>query len=1101
MIQLHELALAIKSQIQGEDGRMEPSDFIYSFLLGNSEVRERLGNDVLDDYLAVFAKFWCHHKRSTQIVCNVYLSFDYMYKRYRPGQSYSGRENEYQGFVQNANSFLKSIILDQSEDLSQAQMVDAMPVTLVAALVSAFTLLNEIKDLSLSSSSGCGTIQEGFREIVSSKYERTFFKIRKVFEMFISLDMVNGYLMMLYLDVLGSYYLRVLESKRALGFKEFIIFVKEALELEKSLLATPNNRDVLLIPEGGPESIQRTSLLSFIQHGHKLQIEESRDGSSLDDSSLLQSEEEETGWDTFALNVEHKVLDILLSDDILPHYSKINNGQSSLTALVDNEEFEMLMFLFKSFGKRGREHIFRKEFERCIVELGLQLVEQLTKYRCLDVSEMRDHERTSSVLESYLGSLRGLLELYLKIERIWKTSFMEDDKIRSLCMNDAWIQIMNSNDNLSKEIMRGLSVLTHHMLVKSYYFNQTESLSVPRSGGTQHFISRANLDIINWSIKHASSGDAVQGLAADSKPSTREYFESIIHLFRASNSKEHFQTFYHQLLSQRLIYHFTNNKLGFGGNQEEICRYYRGWASPPASESNLEMLTNKIDTFDIYLMKLLYNECGYTFINKSNFVIKDWFISQSIFKFYLMESIGFNLGPFMESLDVSSSEPLDSEEESGVLAFGDFSQRKRRITKSLNSSLCENIHSWLKSEDIKANFGASCWDGARFAENIQDGDLLISTGVPADIQKRLNMEEMKKEEVLRRIQYAAPFSIAVISSTSWPVRNLDACDGANNTGTSKKDKDALNFLECGLFVNSKGNSAVRGIQNELRLYEQFYTKIYSRTLTWSYFLGSCVLDYCMHAERRQRLQMILTLQQGVLLLCFNTADRVVLDRTQYSLLRDNLGRLFVSNVVLVDRSEVGERKEVELPPVLRLHEDEEQVQIEYNVDFDVAVGDFMGSSGSGEYMLDYVSNLPTVDFSSDFSLDYIYKERDYLDENRGVIERREGEGGEQLERGAHYGSQYDNLKSKNYISLFKSNKYRVEAIIMRFLKQKQESPLLNIIKVVMEELSLDDDENNDESIQDNKIINGEILKILSSLIRRDLIEVDSENEHIYHYIP
>ncbi|OII73323.1 cullin domain-containing protein [Cryptosporidium ubiquitum] len=1098
IIQQHELLSTIQSKVQKISGSLELTEFIYNALFDQVDTRELAKNGILNDYLSMFTRFWCHHKRSTQIICNVYLTFDCMYKRYRAALSDLNKENEYLGFVQNANSFLKSIILCPHPTTRQPQITEYLPISLVGTLLSLFVFLNEIRDFSHTCSI---SISEGLKKAVRGKYEKTFFMLRKTFEMFIGLEIINEDLKNLYLEILRRYYLKILEVKKSLGFKDFVNFVRESLEFEKSLLVTPNNKNLIFSNIESSESKLGTSLLSFINQDQKIPLNVFGDSSSSDISSFLQHREYDTSWDLFVFKVELNILEVLVSDEIIQYYSKINQGRSCFTMLVANEEFEILTFLFNVFKRKNKEQLFRKELERCIVEQGFDLVRQLTKYRFLDPSEMKDCRRTSFIFKTYLENLKGLLELYLKVERIWRKSFIEDEKIRNLCINEAWVQILNYNDTLAKEIMRGFSLLIHHILVKSYYFHEGDNADL-RSGGTQKKLSRVNLDIINWTL-NPSSGNSLEEASTGYDIKTREYFESIIYLFKCSNFKEYFQKYYHQLLSQRIVYYFTNNRIGFGGDQREIFKYYYGWSKSPALDNNIEMLMNKVDIYEIYLMKLLYNECGYTFINKSNFVIKDWFACQSIFKFYLLESIGHKMVPSINNARNCHSEPLSLKENINTrVNFGGFSQRKKKIMKSLNSPLCEEIHSWLKSEDLKIRFEASSLDCVGLTEN-DEGDFVISSGIPLEIQKSQENEELGKEIVLRNIQYDVPFSLIVLSSTNWPLRNFNnVTDGAKNSNILKEQNYLLNFLECELFSEQKENLDIQCISNEMQLYQQFYTKIYSRTLTWSYFLGTCILDYCMHANWRQRLKMILTLQQGVLLLCFNEKNSVGLSGDQYLVLKDNIDVLFnASKLLIVQIGLEGEviEGEIDLPPLLKLHEEyrgQDNVRIEYNVDFDIAIRTQIESGKfdqSSEYLLNYASGLNTMDFSSDFNLDYIYKEKDYLDEN--MIKNQKG--GTEEEQ---YSFEYDNLNSNNYTCLFKNNKYRIEAIIMKFLKHKQKSPLLNIIQVVMKELSLNKDDSGD-SIQDNKIISGEILKILNSLIQRDLIEIDSENEQFYNYIP
>lgn len=1204
MILHHELASDLEHLVQKAGGVLDISEFLHTFLFGRRcEVAEEwVRRGTLGDYLAVFTRFWCHHKRSTQIVCNVYLNFDYMYKHHRAALDSSCKEDKYLGFVQNANSFLRSIILAShpSSDCSDATG-RSLSIPLVGVLVSLFAFLNEVRDVSYSSYTGNITVCDGFKEAVDGgRYERTFFMLRRVFEMFVGLEVMNGDLVKLYLETLRSYYLKVFEAKKSLGFKEFVVFVREALEFEKSLLVTCNNRSLLFPEDEDCSSFLRTSLLSCIQYGQKVPSESWYGGNDTNFGSefspewlrLVQTNEGKVSWDLFVFSVELSMLEVLVSDDMLLHYSKNSQGRSSLAMLVINEEFEILEFLFKVFKRKSKEQVFRKELERCIVEQGLQLVGQLTQYRCLDLAEMRDHGRTSSVFGSYLRSLEGLLELYLKVERIWKRSFIEDDRIRNMCINEAWVQILNCSDFLSREVMRGFSLLIHHVLVGSYFFHEGEGVRL-RSGGVQKRLSRVNLDVMNWSAALLDSGEesaekwcSAAGPGLDTR--TREYFGSIIHLFKCSNSKEYFQRCYHELLSQRIVYYYTSNRIGFGGNLTEISRYYADWSSSPTLESNVEMLTTKIDTFEVYLMKLLYHECGYSFINKSNFVIKDWFTSHSIFKSYLMASIGYRMSGRWKSVEEGGFEKADGGGFGGDLPveFGSISERRKRVADFLDSSsFYEEIHSWLKSEDIKAKYeaftsslgasasksGASPTDGTttetaapssdtvgitteaeavalsgeappkmtKMASLIidgQGGDFVACTNVPIEIQKDEDADEFDKERVLARVRYDVPFSLAVLSSTSWPLSNCSV-----DTGNGAKDADStrggggsnlglLNFLESELFSDRDCNADIDRVYSEIHLYQQFYTKIYSRSLVWSYFLGTCIMDYCMHTFWRQNIRMILTLQQGILLLSFNNKNSLVLSRGQYLVLRDNICRLFETSKLLVvnavasfgtnvSRSSIGAGnvssgsssengglmgtetgpaaiKELELPPILRLYEGEETVCIEYNADFEAAVGSRLEEEERREpgrpskYILDYASSLATMDFSSDFSLDYVYKEKDYVEENASM-------GGSEQQQ---YGSLYDSLKSNNYVSLFKSNKYRVEAIIMKFLKQKQRSPLLNIIRAVMEELSLGGD-CGVENVQDNKIISGEVLKILGSLIRRDLLELDSENEQFYNYVP
>ncbi|KAH8582868.1 cullin domain containing [Cryptosporidium sp. chipmunk genotype I] len=1110
-IQQHELVSIIQKMVQ-KDGTVGPElfEFIYNTLFYQTDSREWIQSGILDEYLNIFTKFWCHHKRSTQIICNVYLSFDYMYKHYRATMSVSNKENEYLGFVQNANSFLKSIILCVHPTTYHSFLIGSIPISLVGLLLSVFLSLNEVRDF--SHSSGTSFI-EGLKEAIEGKYEKTFFMLKKIFEMFIELQIINQDLKQLYLEVLRRYYLKVFEDKKSLGFKDFVNFVREALELEKGLLVTYNNRDLLYNNSIGSSSSKlNTSLLSLVHQDQKILLNVYGDNFSTDISSFGRNGEEDViNWDLFVFNVELNILDVLVSDDIIHHYSKSNQGQSCLTKLVADEEFEILTFLFNVFKRKSKDQLFRKELERCIVEQGLNLVRQLPKYRFLDSAEMKDHRRTNSIFETYLGNLRGLLELYLKIERVWKRSFMEDEKIRNLCINEAWVQILNCEDTLAKEIMRGFSLLIHHILVRSYYFHQGENVD-SRSGGAQKRLSRVNLDIISWNVSASSNDNSPEGASDGSDIKTREYFDSIIYLFKCSNYKDYFQKYYHQLLSQRMVYYFTNNRVGFGGNQREILKYYLDWSATSALGSNIEMLMNKVDIYEIYLMKLLYIECGYTFINKSNFVIKDWFACQSIFKFYLLESIGHGMAPNVDILENSNSKSaLLREDKKLIVEFGNFSQRKKRITETLTTSICEEIHSWLKSEDLKIGYEASSLDGVGLAEGDEVGDFVISSGVPSEIQKSQENEELEKEKVLKNIQYDVPFSLIVLSSSNWPLRNyIGGTDGAKSNNITKDQSClSLNFLECELFSKHIGNADIQRIRNEIQLYQHFYTKIYSRTLTWSYSLGTCIMDYCMHELGRQRLKMILTLQQGILLLCFNEKNNFVsLRRDQYLAFKDNISRLFdpirlfVSRMGLDGRwEEVVEDKELELPPLLKLFEcnrDEDNVKIEYNLDFDTAIRTHVRSGEldqSKRCVLNYASGLNTMDFSSDFCLDYIYKEKDYLDEN---MSRKEKAGNE---REGKYSFECDSLKSNNYISLFKNNKYRIEAIIMKLLKHKQKSSLLNIIQVVMKEFSLISDCNVDNIHQDNKIINGEILKILNSLIQRDLIEIDSENEQFYNYVP
>ncbi|POM84026.1 hypothetical protein CmeUKMEL1_10335 [Cryptosporidium meleagridis] len=1104
-IQQHELVTTIQNRIQRDNTGLELSEFIYNTLFSLEDFRMSIQDGIISDYLNLFTRFWCHHKRSTQIICNVYLSFDCMYRRYRATISASNKENEYLGFIQNANSFLKSIILSTHPATNHSYMIGSVPISLVGLLISVFISLNEIRDFSYS---GQICVTERLKEAVGGKYEKPFFMLKKIFEMFIELQIINQDLNKLYLEILRRYYLKVFEEKKSLGFKDFVNFVREALELEKSLLVTYNNRDLLYTSNVGDSSSKLiTSLLSLIHQDRKIPLNVFRDTSPTDISSIDQyNDYYETNWDSFVFKVELNILDVLISDDIIQHYSKNNQGQSCLTLLVSNEEFEILTFLFNVFKRKNKEQLFRKELEKCIIEQGLDLVKQLPKYRFLDPNEMKDHRKTNSVFETYLQNVKGLLEFYLKIERIWKKSF-EDEKIRNLCINEAWVQILNCDDTLAKEIMRGFSILIHHILVGSYNFHKGENVDL-RSGGTQKRLSRVNLDIICWNI-NTCSGNSLEGASNSSEIKTREYFESIIYLFKCSNYKDYFQKYYHQLLSQRIVYYFTNNRIGFGSNQEEILKYYLGWSASTALGNNIEMLMNKVDIYEIYLMKLLYNECGYAFISKSNFVIKDWFAGQSIFKFYLLESIGHKLAPSVKIVEDSNSEPYLRKDENLRIEFGSFSHRKKRIAKTLSTTICEEIHFWLKSEDLKMKYESSPLNGVGLIENDEVGDFIVSSGVPSEIQKTQESEELEKELVLRNIKYEVPFSLIVLSSTNWPLGNYNnGVDGAKNAGIINEESClSLNFLDCELFSKYNDNMDIQCIHNEMQLYQQFYTKIYSRTLTWSYFLGTCIMDYCMHAFGRQCLKMILTLQQGILLLCFNEEKAFVeLRREEYLALKDNIGRLFDPIRLLLARvglegemEEVAEEKELVLPPLLILDEENmNNIKIEYNIDFDTIIRNYVESGEfdqSKEYLINYASGLNTIDFSSDFCLDYIYKEKDYLDENKSRSEKR------CIGREKQYSFDYDSLKSNNYISLFKNNKYRIEAIIMKFLKHKQKSSLLNLVQVVMKEFSLNEDDNVDSIHQNNSIINAEILKILNSLIQRDLIEIDSENEQFYNYIP
>ncbi|CAD98445.1 hypothetical predicted multi-pass transmembrane protein, unknown function [Cryptosporidium parvum] len=499
--------------------------------------------------------------------------------------------------------------------------------------------------------------------------------------------------------------------------------------------------------------------------------------------------------------------------------------------------------------------------------------------------------------------------------------------------------------------MRGFSILIHHILVRSYNFHKGENVDL-RSGGTQKRLSRANLDIICWNVNNSSSGNSLEGTSNSSDIKTREYFESIIYLFKCSNYKDYFQNYYHQLLSQRIVYYFTNNRIGFGSNQGEILKYYLGWSLSSALGSNIEMLMNKVDIYEIYLMKLLYTECGYTFISKSNFVIKDWFASQSIFKFYLLESIGHQMAPSVKIVeDANSESSCLRKDENLKIEFGNFSHRKKRITKNLSTTICEEIHFWLKSEDLKMKYESSSLDNVGLAENDEVGDFIISSGVPSEIQKSQENEELEKEIVLKNIKYEVPFSLIVLSSTNWPLRNYkNGEDGAKNTGIINEESCLpLNFLECELF--SKYNE-----------------KIF-----------------------------------------------VELRREQYLALKDNIGRLFDPIRLLVARVglegemvEVAEEKELELPPLLILHEEnKDNVKIEYNINFDTIIKNYVGSGEfdqSKEYLMNYASGLNTIDFSSDFCLDYIYKEKDYLDENMSRNEK--GCNG----REEQYSFDYDSLK-------------------------------------------------------------------------------------------
>ncbi|KAF7456052.1 cullin domain containing protein [Cryptosporidium felis] len=1125
-IQRHQLLLAVIRPRTEKSKEVCPEKPILELVFG-----ERAQMELLKDYLSAFTRFWCHHKRSTQVICNVYLYFDCTCRRFNP--VIRGSETEsYLGFVQNADSYLRTIILEELSD-SEVGSKPKMPISVVGVLVSIFRVLNQVRDQFLRDETCCSLGRASV-----DKFDQSFFMARKMFEMLIRLGIANHELKELYSKILERYYLDLLETKKSLDFKKFVAFLKKSLDIEKTLLATLNNKKVLFGSEDSNWRLE-VSFLSSVPRDPEGYRGRFGDGSKIgtlklpflgaqDESEQLEGEENVStensssgpGWDLFVFQAELKVLDVLVSDELMQFYSKINNGRSCLAQLVTQEEFETLTFLFNIFLRKGKERLFRTEFEKCIVEEGLSIIDQLTGYINLNLENLgKDHNNNKIVSEAYLEKVRNLLELYIRIERIWRMSFLEDEKMRNLCINEAWVQILNFKDSAAKEIMRGFSLLIHHLLIGSYFFHDIVTQN-QKDRILQKVLSRVNLEIMNWNINSSFEIKKGEGM-------TKEYIDSIIHLFKCSNFKEYFQKYYHQLLSQRLIFYFIPNRIGFGGNPKKKLEFYLDWVLKSVPGNNAEMLLNRVNVYEIYLMKLLYNECGYTFINRSNFVIKDWFSSESIFKFYLLELYGNQLLA-QNSQDVENPDPYSL-------------TKDKRLEKLQDSQITEKIHSWLKSEDLKIDHEIA------ISNHIEDESSdLVSNEISLELQNKQEKEELNKEEKLKEIRYEIPFSILVLSSSGWPLCSSTVIPPKTDSVQDPEDLKLQNpnFLNSELFSKfSEGNPEIKYIQDEIFLYQQFYTQIYSRTLTWSYYMGTCLIDFCISPSWRKRLKIVSTLQQAILLLCFNDLEtkELKLSRTEYLKLRGNVCRLGRNSKIIVSREVVsGEGLEVlEFPSILKFTQDPEggeEVTVEFNSCFEEEMArriELGGLEEGMEFILDFTCSESGVDFGPDFSLDLIC---DLSEEYAGYLgaggngfgeematERREALGCGPLEspfeskrpfsvamgvEDQGNGSHLRQVRSYiNYVSLvIKNNKYKVEALIMKYLKHRQKSSLLSILEVVTKELfsdSVDSGDLESRSPQNGntRAINEEVLKILNSLVQRDLIGIDPENDQFYNYIP
>ncbi|KAH8740524.1 cullin domain containing protein [Cryptosporidium ryanae] len=1064
--------------------------FVLELIFDSEFHKEMIESGKMSNYMNSLAKFWCHHKRSTELISNVYLYFDSMFKRFGPGIFQS--KNNYRGFVDSANFCLKNIILGES-NICHSSFKDKLelekhefsnlPLCLIGGLVSIMINMNVIRDRYFNCE-----LNKNFGD------EMSFFVLKKIFEMFIQLGISNFGVSKIYLNVMGRYYYeKIRKNNKITEFEDYIKFLKMAVELEKSFLVTQTNfkrynyeknnvndynKDTIT-EDNYSEINTDNSLLSFIKNDYWTE------DFPLSKKRIL--EVSCVDWNSYMENTELMLLDILISDDIISRFSKTKNGESKsyLTELIINDDYSSLKFIYNTFKKKKREDKVLDEIKKCVIELGVELSRKLIK----------DYKHSDCDL--YTSIIKEMLDLYLKIERICKESFNDNDKIRNICINDSWTFITNYNDETSKEIMLGLSLFVYNLLSVdgNEYSDLNESVITE--------ISRINIDLLYWLNKTEQNNSMLEFINRDCNHKINKYLKSAMFVFKCCNKKENFQNFYQYLFSQKLIRSYIPNKIGVGLITKNNFNLYRKMLiSKEKGDEIIEMLNIGINIFEMYFMFLLYNECGYSFINKFNVIIRDWYLSSSIFKLYILCDL------FNKNTDINT---IFNEREDLEIKFSSYSKRLSKLSNR-SSHIYDKINFWLKLEDLSPS---ETDNNSKVNDNYNNNET----------EKII---ELKKNKIISNMNVNIPFSIIVLSSNNWSFLN-------------KSD----NFIDSELFTNYKdSNSDVSLIYNEITLYQRYYKNIYSRNLIWSFNLGICIMEYLpvnydslideIGGVKKLDIRMVLTLQQAVLLLCLNTNDNIHLSSSHYGKLRDNISRLFNKNkITILDNNSGITLNKAIVSPILNIKEDDIYVLDEKNrkkdddgeIYFSININNEFLNKGSIISVYNEISNLEYDKDTALLVIDYVNYH--YSDDNSNIHTKqialngyldsfispsdgliRNKEGGDYL-----FGpgdSELDGIKN-HICNTFKNNKYKVEAMIIRYLKFKKRCSFLNIIELVTKELfytkanlfKIDDQEQNNKK----SIIECETSKCLEALIQRDLIEVDSNTtsnsiyQKIYCYVP
>ncbi|KAH7647830.1 hypothetical protein FG379_000456 [Cryptosporidium bovis] len=1060
--------------------------FILELIFDSKFYNEMINGGQMNSYMSELAKFWCHHRRSTDIISNVYLYFDSMFKRFGPGIFQN--KNNYRGFINNANTFLKKIIfgelnIDYSSFKNKLEIekheFNNLPLCLIGGLVSIMINMNVIRD-------------KYFNYELDTDFgkEMEFFILKKIFEMFIQLGIADFGVSKIYLNVMGRYYYEKIRNDNITEFKDYLKFLKMAIDLERSFLITQaNNKKYHYEEDNIPENDDKNE--SMTENNHS--------GTNLNNSLLLFIRNDYwtedfplskkrtleiscINWNSYMENTELMLLDVLISDDIISRFSRTIDSvnKSYLRELVINDDYSSLEFIYNLFKKKKSENKVINEIKTCITDIGIELSMKLI--RC------NKHE-----YDLYISTTKKILDLYLKIEKICRESFKDNDKIRNICINDSWTIIANYNDEISEELMYGLSLFVYNLLsADSNDYSGLEESGIIRT-------SRVNMDLLCWLNKTEQNSSMLKFVNKDCNDTISKYLRGVMFVFKCSNKKEIFQNYYLRLFSQRLIGNYIPNKVGFGLNAKNTLDLYRMVISKEKGSEIIEMLNTKINLFEMYFMFLLYNECGYSFINKFNFIIRDWYLSSSIFKLYIL------CDSFNKNTDINI---FFKEKENSEIKFSSYSKRLSRISNS-SSYIYDKINAWLKLEDLGFSEASN--------NNTKNDDY-------NEMDEKI---ELKKDKIINNMDIDIPFSIIVLSSSNWSFLN-------------KSD----NFIDSELFINYKDkDSDINLIYSEMTLYQQYYKNIYSRNLIWSCNLGTCIVEYlppnldsyCNEIGiKRLDIKLILTLQQAILLLCFNNNDNVYLSSNHYDILKDNIYGLFRKNkvTILSDNSRDTVNK-VAVSPILNIKEEnmlvisgekekrmkdkneDDYLLININDEFlnkeNVVsiyneIGDLVDKNDTALLVIDYVNcyycEVDNSTYMKQLSLNS-YLDSFITPKEDSIMNKEDyifGTGESEL----------DSIKSL-ICNTFKNNRYKVDAMIIRYLKFRKRSSFVNITELITKELfstyknSFGID--NQESKSKKSIIEDETSKCLDSLIQRDLIEIDSStnsnsrDQQIYCYVP